>query len=161
MADPRLDERDVEDEYVDDATADDGRAPRGCGLLGCALLILLLAGVAAAGMAVAGALEPIYDRFLRQPDEVVQEYLDAHERNDTERARRFLCTGMREGRLPDPAEPLGGGRPGFGREIDPFPYPRPGGRVAIYYRLDQHGRQAQAILEREDEGWRICSFEPG
>jgi hypothetical protein len=136
------------------------RGSRGCGLLGCLLVILLLGGIAAGGMALAGALDPLYDRFLRQPHEVVSEYLAAYRRDDGERARRFLCEGVREGRLLDPRAPVGSGPFGLGGEIDEFPYPRPGGRVAIYYSLDAHGGQAQALLEREDEGWRICAFEP-
>ena len=134
---------------------------RGCGVIGCPLILLLLVGMAAGGLFLSNALEPIYDRLLRAPHEVVSEYLAAHARNDTDRARRFLCSEVRGGRLLDPAAPLGGGPPGLGGAIDEYPYPRPGGRVAIYYQLDQHGRRGQALLQREDEGWRICAFEAG
>jgi hypothetical protein len=44
---------------------------------------------------------------------------------------------------------------------DEFPYPRPGGRLAIYYWVHSGlgERRAQALLEREDDGWRICALE--
>lgn len=134
---------------------------RGCGIIGCLLLIGLLVAVGVGGLYLSEGLDPLYDRFLRAPHAVVDLYLDAYEREDEARARRFLCSDIREDRLLDPRDPLGGRQRGFGGEIDEVPYPRSGGRVAIYYSLDANGPRAQALLEREDEGWRICALEPG
>lgn len=134
---------------------------RGCGVIGCLLLIGLLVAIGTGGLLLSDALDPLYDRFLRPPHEVVELYLDAYEREDEARARRLLCSDIRQGRLLDPSEPLGGRQRGLGGEIDEFPYPRADNRVAIYYTLDRFGSRAQALLGREDEGWRICAFEPG
>lgn len=138
-----------------------GGGSRGCGGLGCLLLIGLLLAVGAGGLYLSDALDPLYDRFLRQPHEVVELYVEAYEQEDEARARRFLCSAIRDGRLLDPSTPLGGRQRGLGGGIDEFPYPRSGGRVAIYYTLDANGPSAQALLEREDAGWRICALEPG
>jgi hypothetical protein len=129
---------------------------RGCGYLGCLLVIALLVALGVGAFALGNALEPVADRFLWRPHDVVSTYFDAHQRGDMDRARRFLCEGVRQPL--DPLTPLGTrvGRPYVDDEI---PFPRPGGRVAIYYRADEHGPQAQALLEREDGGWRICAFE--
>lgn len=134
---------------------------RGCGVIGRLLIVGLLVAVVAGGAFLSDAFDPIFDRFVRQPHEVVAIYLEAHERGDEARARRFICSDIRDGPLLDPSAPLGGRQRGFGGEIDAFPYPRSGGRVAIFYSLDRNGPSAQALLEREDEGWRICALEPG
>lgn len=143
---------------------DVGRPPAGsraCGLIGCLLLIGLLVAVGAGALALTNALEPLFDRYLWAPHDVVREYLDAYERGDTERARRFLCSDVRSGQPLNPGAPMGVDSP-RGHVEDRFPYPR-GDRLAIYYAVNVPGRvtdaRAQALLEREDEGWRICAFE--
>jgi hypothetical protein len=146
--------------YAGDEPETGGSAgSRGCGIVGCLLVIVVLVGVAAGAMALTNVFEPLVDRYLWAPHDVVREYLDAYDRGDMDRAQRFLCSDTASARPPDPAGPMGGGGRGFGGELDEFPYPRADGRVAIYYQLDQHGPRAQALLEREDEGWRICAFE--
>ncbi len=134
---------------------------RGCGWIGCLLIIGVLVGLGALVYFGGRALEPLADRFLWAPHEVVREYLIAYEDDDRERARRFLCSDSRAGRLLDPSAPVGSPGSWTASVDDVFPYPRDGGRIAIYYR----GRsvlgepRAQALIEREDEGWRICAFE--
>ena len=128
---------------------------RGCGLIGCLLVIVVLVGLGAAAYFGGRALEPLADRFLWAPHEAVAAYFEAYRMNDAERAERFLCDGV-DGLL-NPAAP-------FGRETgspyvdDHFPYPRPDGRLGIYYRIEFRGDRGQAMIEREDDGWRICEF---
>ncbi|HVM30091.1 MAG TPA: hypothetical protein VM305_04900 [Candidatus Limnocylindrales bacterium] len=129
---------------------------RGCGWLGCALVILLLGAIGAGLLAAGNALEPLADRYIWQPHDVVREYFAAHRRGDHDRARRFQCEGTTG--LLDPYAPLGR-QLGAPFVEDELPYPRSAGQVAIYYRAEQHGRRAQALLQREEAGWRICSFE--
>ena len=107
------------------------------------------------------ALEPLADRYLWAPHDVVREYLVAYEAEDTERARRFLCSDIRSGRLLDPAQPVGSPSAWTAHVDDTFPYPRPGGRLAIYYEVRSAlgDRRSQALLEREEAGWRICDLE--
>jgi hypothetical protein len=155
------------DEQASQPIEDDGRdAPsdprgslvsRGCGWIGCLLVIGILVALGAGAYALGNALEPLADRFLWAPHDVVREYLDAWRREDTRRAERFLCAGTDE--LLDPLQPLGS-RVGAPYVDDEFPYPRGGGRVAIYYRAELRGPRAQALLEREDDGWRICELVP-
>jgi hypothetical protein len=159
---------DGDDEHIDDERSGDDAPPprssgsRACGVIGCLLVIGVLAGLAVGAFALNNALEPIFDRFLWAPHEVVREYLMAYEAGDSERARRFLCEDIRAGRPLDPGAPHGVSAPSAYVD-DTFPYPRPGGRWAIYYAVNVPGRvtdaRAQALLEREEEGWRICAFE--
>ncbi len=129
---------------------------RGCGYIGCALVIVLVVGLAAGALTMGSALEPLADRYLWQPHEVVSEYFDAHRRQDVERARHFQCAWVTG--LLDPMAPLGR-RTGSPFVEDELPYPRGDDQVAIYYRAEQHGARAQALLEREEAGWRICAVE--
>jgi hypothetical protein len=128
---------------------------RGCGLIGCLLIIVVFVGLGAGFYFGGRALEPLADRFLWAPHEAVSAYFEAYRMNDLERAQRLLCDGV-DGLL-NPAAP-------FGRESgspyvdDQFPYPRPGGRIGIYYRIEFRGDRGQALVEREDDGWRICEF---
>lgn len=121
------------------------------------LLTILGAGALLAGY----ALEPIADRYLWAPHDVVREYLGAYQNGDTERARRFVCQEISSAGLPDPAAPVGRPRAWSAAVDDEFPYPRPDGRVGIYYRVTSGvgDRRAQALLEREEGGWRICALE--
>ena len=152
----------TDEEAIDETYA---RGPslreRGCGLIGCLVLIGLLVGLAALVYFGGRALEPLADRFLWAPHDVVREYLLAYEDEDTERARRFLCSDVREGRLLDPSEPVGSPRAWTASVEDEIPYPRANGRFAIYYEVTSAlgDKRAQALLEREDEGWRICALE--
>lgn len=134
---------------------------RGCGWIGCLLLIGLLVGFGALMYFAGRALEPLADRFLWAPHDVVREYLVAYEEGDMARARQFVCAGMRDGAPPDPAAPVGSPRAWTAGVDDTFPYPRANGRLAIYYsvRSGLGERRAQALLEREEEGWRICALE--
>jgi hypothetical protein len=134
---------------------------RGCGLIGCLVLIGLVVGFGALVYFGGRALEPLADRFLWAPHDVVREYLLAYQDDDTERARRFLCSGIRDGRLLDPALPVGSPSSWTASVEDEIPYPRANSRFAIYYEVTSVlGRtRAQALLEREDEGWRICALE--
>jgi hypothetical protein len=134
---------------------------RGCGLIGCLLIIGVLVGLGAVAYFGGRALEPLADRFLWAPHDVVREYLIAYEDDDTERARRFLCEDIRSGSLLDPAVPVGSPSAWTAGVEDQFPYPRAGGRLGIYYsvRSGLGERRAQALLEREEEGWRICAVE--
>jgi hypothetical protein len=129
---------------------------RGCGWLGCALIVLLLVGAGVGALAVNNALEPLAERYLWQPHDVVREYFVAYQRGDTDRALGFLCRWVSAPL--DPFAPLER-RTGNLFVEDEFPYPRPGGQVAVNYRAEQHGPRAQALLEREEEGWRVCAFE--
>lgn len=142
-------------------------ASRGCGVVGCVLVIAVLVGLGLGAAALTGAVDPFFDRF-RSPADVVREYMLSFEDGDRERAVRFLCADLRVqvegGPLPDPVAALeteGSWR--WSGVEDEFPYPRPDGRIAIYYQIDQPGtgaaRRAQALLVDED-GWRICGFEP-
>jgi hypothetical protein len=137
------------------------RGSGACGVIGCLLIIGVLVALAAGVYFAGNALEPLADKYLWAPHDVVREYLLAYEDENTERARRFLCTDIRSGRLLDPAQPVGGPSAWTASVDDTFPYPRPGGRLAIYYevRSGLGDRRAQAMLEREDEGWRICAVE--
>lgn len=132
-----------------------GLISRGCGWLGCLLIIGVLVAIGAGIFALGNALEPLADRYLWQPHDVVRQYFDAWRQDDRQRAARFLCAGQT--RPLDPMAALGS-RVGSPYVDDEFPYPRDGGRVAIYYRGQSTGPRAQALLEREDEGWRICEF---
>jgi hypothetical protein len=136
------------------------RGSGACGMIGCLLIIgILVAGVVGTFF-VGNALEPLADRYLWAPHDVVREYLAAYEDADDERARRFVCEGIRSAGLPNPASPFGPLNSWTAFVEDEFPYPRPNGQVAIYYQVrsgigDQRG---QALLEREEGGWRICEF---
>jgi hypothetical protein len=129
---------------------------RGCGYIGCIAIIVVLVGTGVAFFALGNAVEPLADRFLWQPQDVVREYFTAYRAGDVPRAQLLLCEGV-AGPL-DPLEPLGT-RAGAPFVEDAVPYPRGGDQVAIYYRVDQFGPRAQALLQREEEGWRICAFE--
>src|SRR5687767_14690570 len=74
-------------------TAGPSVASRGCGLIGCALTICVLVALGAGAWALGNALEPLADRYLWAPHDVVRAYLDAYEDDDTARAARFLCPG--------------------------------------------------------------------
>ena len=141
------------DEVV--STAGPSLASRGCGLIGCVLVLALLGGLGAGAFVLGNALEPLADRYLWAPHDVLREYFAASERGDTDRQRRFQCAGVAG--LLDPLVPFGA-RLGSPFVDDEFPYPRAGGRIAIYYRVEQRGGRAQVLIEREDEGWRVCEF---
>ncbi|MEO6350017.1 MAG: hypothetical protein ABIP53_05135 [Candidatus Limnocylindrales bacterium] len=136
------------------------RGSRGCGVIGCLLIIgILVAGVVGTFF-VGNALEPLADRYLWTPDDVVREYFLAYASADDDRARRFVCEGIKSAGLPDPSAPLGQPRAWTASVEDEFPYPRPNSQIAIYYTLrsgvgDERG---QALLKREEGGWRICEF---
>lgn len=153
----------------EDARTEDLEAPaqrtslasRGCGLIGCLLLIGLLVALIA-GVALAGnALEPLADRFLWTPSDVVRVYLAAYDEGNTERARKFMCSDLAGSPALNPGMPLDTTSSSAFVD-DEFPYPRGNGRVAIYYGVNVPGfsnpRRAQALLEREDAGWRICAL---
>ncbi len=133
---------------------------RGCGLIGCILIIALLGGLGAGVFLLGNALDPLADKYLWAPHDVVREYLIAYERDDTERAHRFICSGLTSGHLPDPAAPLDAPSAWTAGVSDQFPYPRANGRVGIYYSLRSSlgERRGQALLQREEDGWRICEF---
>jgi len=137
-----------------------GAASRGCGLIGCVLVIAVLGALGFGAFFLGNALEPLADRYLWAPHDVVRESLIAYEKEDAVRARKFTCVALRAGRLPDPAAPLGGPSAWTAAVDDQFPYPRANGRVAIYYRLRSSVAQprGQALLQREEDGWRICEF---
>jgi hypothetical protein len=136
-------------------------ASRGCGYIGCLLLIGILVALGAGVYFLGNALEPLADRFLWAPHDVVREYIDAYEDDNSARARRFLCAEIRGGPLLDPAAPLGGGDVWTRGAVEQFPYPRPGGQVGIYYELHLPIRDArgQALVQRQDDGWRICALQ--
>jgi len=104
--------------------------------------VLLLVGIGAGLFAAGNALEPLADRFLWQPHDVVREYFVAHQRGDTERARSFQCEWVTG--LLDPYAPLGT-RTGVPHVEDELPYPRPDGQVAVYYRATQHGPRGASL----------------
>jgi hypothetical protein len=141
-------------------TSGQSLASRGCGWIGCLLIIGILVAIGAGIYFAGNALEPLADRYLWQPHDVVREYLAAYEDDNTARAQRFICDGVPSQRLPDPAAPLGDFSTWTAAVEDTFPYPRANGRLAIYYRLTTATGhpQGQALLEREDDGWRICEF---
>ena len=134
---------------------------RGCGVIGCLLIVGVLVLLGAGAYFGGQALEPLADRYLWAPHDVVREYLAAYEDGDTVRARRFVCQGVRNGPPPNPAAPVGNPGAWTAAVDDDFPYPRPGGRVGIYYRVSSAlgTQRAQALLEREEDGWRICALE--
>ena len=144
-----------------DQSEQPSRGSGACGVIGCLLMIGVLVALGAGVYFAGNALEPLADRFLWAPHDVVREYLAAYQDEDTERARRFLCSDIRSGRLLDPAQPVGGPSAWTAGVEDTFPYPREAGRLAIYYEVRSGigDRRAQALLEREDEGWRICALE--
>src|SRR3954452_15522375 len=132
---------------------------RGCGIIGCLLIIAVLVGLVGGAYVLGNKLEPLADRFLWTPADLVREYLAAYDEHDVGRAQQFVCS--------DVAKPLDPGAPVNATSLsayvdDTFPYPRDNGRIAIYYALRIPGfsspRRAQALLEREDAGWRICAF---
>ncbi len=139
------------------------RGSSACGVIGCLLIIGILIAGAAGTFFLGNALEPLADQDLWAPHDVVREYLTAYEKRDTERARRFVCEGIRSAGLPDPAAPLGRPTAWNAGVEDEFPYPRPNGQFAIYYSLRSGvgERRGQALLEREEGGWRICQFTTG
>lgn len=160
------DHEELADEPSADESSTEAGASRGCGVVGCVILVVMLVALGFGAATFAGAVDPILDRF-RTPDEVVREYMLSYEDGDRERAARFLCQELRTavgaGPLRDPVaalEPEGASWRWRGVE-DESPYPREGGRVAIYYEIDQPGtgarRTGQALLANED-GWRICAF---
>jgi hypothetical protein len=155
----------TEEELEEDDAHGASRGPslreRGCAWIGCLLIIAVLVGLAALVYFGGRALEPLADRYLWAPHDVVREYLLAYEDDDRERARRFLCSEIRDGLLLDPSLPVGSPSVWTASVDDVFPYPRDGGRVAIYYEVSSGlgDRRAQALIEREDDGWRICAFE--
>jgi hypothetical protein len=154
-------EGEIEQKYVpEDASSGTSVASRGCGLIGCLLIIATFVAFGVGIYVLGNKLEPLADRFLWAPHDVVREYLAAYEAADTERAGRFVCADVPSGRLPDPAAPLGGPTAWTSGVDDQFPYPRPDGRVAIYYQVTSGvgTRRGQALLVREDDGWRICEF---
>ena len=136
------------------------RGSKGCGVIGCLLIIgILVAGVVGTFF-VGNALEPLADRYLWAPHDVVREYLAAYEDQDDDRARRFVCEGIKSAGLPNPASPFGPLNSWTAFVEDEFPYPRPNGQIAIYYavRSGVGDKRGQALLEREEGGWRICEF---
>ena len=106
-----------------------------CGVIGCLLLIGILVAGVAGSFFVGNALEPLADQYLWAPHDVVREYLIAYDKGDNDRARRFICEGIRSAGLPDPAAPLGRPSAWTASVEDEFPYPRPNGQFAIYYSL--------------------------
>ena len=130
---------------------------RGCAYIGCLVLIGLVV-LAGAGVYFGGqALEPLADRYLWTPSDLVRVYLAAYDEGNLERARKFTCSGT----VLDPGEPFGTTSSSAFVD-DTFPYPRPNGQIAIYYAVRVPGfsipKRAQALVQREDEGWRICSL---
>jgi hypothetical protein len=156
---------DEEQEWAQpEAPADgDSLASRGCGLIGCVLILGVLVAIGAGIYFAGNALEPLADKYLWAPHDVVREYLTAYEDGKVERARQFVCDSAKAGRLPDPSAPVGGPGAWSAGVDDTFPYPRAGGRWAIYYvvRSSLGEDRAQALLEREEDGWRICEFVDG
>ncbi len=145
---------------VDRERSGGGRGSTGCGLIGCLLIIGILVA-SAVGVYLAGQrLEPLADRFLWAPHDVVREYLVAYEAGDLDRARGFLCAARVNAGVPDPSEPLGSPRSWTASVDDEFPYPRPNGQFGIYYQVTSGlgDRRGQALLVREESGWRICDF---
>lgn len=144
-----------DEQEVIESTGGPSLRERGCGLIGCLLVIVVLGGLGFGIFVLGRQLEPLADKYLWAPHETVRAYFEAYEDRDTERASRFLCDGI-DGLL-DPLQPFD--RPLGGPHVDDeFPYPRPNGRLAIYYQLGLNGPRGQAMIEREDDGWRICEF---
>jgi hypothetical protein len=135
-------------------------ASRGCGWIGCLLIICILVALGAGIYFAGNALEPLADKYLWQPHDVVREYLIAYEDGNNERAQHFLCSDVPRRQLLDPSEPLGKFSTWTAAVEDTFPYPRANGRFAIYYELTTAtgSPTGQALLQREDDGWRICDF---
>ena len=135
-------------------------ASRGCGWIGCLLIIGILIALGAGLYFAGNALEPLADKYLWQPHDVVREYLVAYADGNTDRAARFLCADRSSRKPPSPAEPLGDFSTWTAAVADQFPYPRSNGQIAIYYELTTaiSSPTGQAILQREDDGWRICEF---
>jgi hypothetical protein len=129
-------------------------------LIGCVLIIGALLAVVAGALYLGNALEPLADRYLWAPSDVVRVYLAAYDEGNLERAKSFTCSGTRQAL--DPGAPFGATNPSAYVD-DTFPYPRPNGQVSIYYAARIPGfsqpKRAQALLQREDGGWRICSFQ--
>ena len=150
-------------EALEEETRGPSLASRGCGWIGCLLIIGILVAIGAGVYFAGNALEPLADKYMWQPHDVVREYLVAYEDDNTDRAQRFLCSDVPTRRLLDPAEPLGDFSTWTAAVEDTFPYPRDGGQIAIYYELTTaiSSPTGQALLRREDDGWRICSFEAG
>jgi hypothetical protein len=149
---------------AESASPERGRRGGGlCGVIGCLAIIAILVAIGAGSMFVGGQLEPIADRYLWAPHDVVREYLAAYQDGDFERARRFVCSDIKSAGLPDPAAPVGDPNSWSASVDDEFPYPRPEGQVAIYYlvRSGVGDRRAQVLLEREEDGWRICAVTTG
>jgi hypothetical protein len=116
-------------------------------------------GLVGGALALGNALEPLADRFLWTPADVVREYLAAYDKHDMARAQKFVCSDVNQ--QLDPGAPEDA--KSFSAFVDDtFPYPRGNGQVAIYYALQIPGfstpRHAQALLQREEAGWRICAF---
>ncbi|HUR16966.1 MAG TPA: hypothetical protein VMZ33_06750 [Candidatus Limnocylindrales bacterium] len=137
-----------------------GRGRSGCGVIGCVLIIVVLVALVAGTYVLGQRLEPLADRFLWAPHDVVREYLTAYEEGDLDRARGFLCAARQNAGVPDPSEAVGSPRSWTAGVEDQFPYPRPDGQVGIYYRVTSGlgDQRAQALLVREEDGWRICEF---
>ncbi len=140
--------------------ASSGRGSTGCGLIGCVLIIVVLVALVVGTFFLGQRLEPLADRFLWAPHDVVREYLIAYEDGNLDRARGFLCAARENAGVPDPSEAVGSPRSWTAGVEDEFPYPRPNGQVGIYYsvRSGLGDRRAQALLVREEDGWRICDF---
>jgi hypothetical protein len=149
---------------TEDTAAVEERQPRrgssACGVIGCLLIIAILVAGVAGTFFLGNALEPIADRYLWAPHDVVREYLAAYENQDDDRARRFVCEGIKSAGLPNPASPFGPLNSWTAFVEDEFPYPRPDNQIAIYYtvRSGVGDKRGQALLEREEGGWRICEF---
>jgi hypothetical protein len=145
---------------MEEETQKPSLASRGCGWIGCVAIIGIFVAIGAGLYFAGNALEPLADKYLWAPSDVVREYLAAYEDDNTDRARRFLCDDVRTGRLLNPAAPLGNFSTWTAHVQDTFPYPRDNGRFAIYYELTTAtgSPRGQALLQREDDGWRICEF---
>lgn len=132
-----------------------------CSVVGCLLVIGVVVAVVAGAFALSNGGQPFADRHLWAPHDVVREYLAAFVAGDIDQARLLVCEDIKNAGLPDPAAPVGNPRSWTAAVEDEFPYPRSEGRVAIYYRVTSGDGdwRAQALLEREEGGWRICAFE--
>jgi hypothetical protein len=91
---------------VESGTGRTSLVSRGCGLIGCVLLIVLVVGVVAGAYFAGNALEPLADRFLWTPADLVRVYLAAYEEGNKERARSFLCDDVRGGGGQTPPAPV-------------------------------------------------------
>ena len=148
------------DRRVGEEVGGGGRRRSGCGVIGCALIIVVLVALVVGTFVLGQRLEPLADKFLWQPHDVVREYLNAYEHGDLDRARGFLCADRINAGVPDPSEPLGSPRSWTAAVDDETPWGRSNGQVGIYYRITSGlgGRRGQALLDREEGGWRICDF---